>query len=60
LLAETIVVDNGYCTALMATPAEPLSDHGFIEWAIPLDADFMQCLREENDWINLHFDFIYE
>jgi hypothetical protein len=60
LLAETIVVDNGYCTALMVTPAEPPPDHGLTEWEIPLDADFMQCLGEENDWINLRFDFIYE
>ena len=60
LLVESIVIDNGYCTALTVTPAEPLPDHGFLEWEIPLDADFMECLREENDWINLRFDFVYE
>jgi len=60
LQAETIVIDNVNCLALATIPAEPLPDHGFLEWEIPLDADFMHCLREENDWINLRFDFVYE
>ncbi len=60
LLVETIAIDNGYCTVLMGTIVAPLPNHGFIEWEIPLDADFRQCLREENDWINLRFDFVYE
>lgn len=60
LLAETIAIDNGYCTLVVPNLSAPLPDHGFMTWEIPLTADFMQCLQEENDWINLRFDFVYE